>query len=162
MVFIHLALYHLISIYLPVFEQVWFVCLFVCFFRSELASCCNAVHNFIASQNNTPLGSNMSYEVDSKKTILITEDIFRMLPVVRTVSLPVIVITVSYILWNSNRAALFLWKSPFTLYAFPHSLCVTSFLAFLCQWYRHEQHLIDLIVGRVTAEPKLLPVVAVS
>ncbi|XP_054672672.1 alpha-2,8-sialyltransferase 8F isoform X2 [Grus americana] len=50
-------------------------------FRSELASCCDAVHNFIASQNNTPLGSNMSYEVDSKKTILITEDIFKMLPV---------------------------------------------------------------------------------
>ncbi|XP_068790752.1 alpha-2,8-sialyltransferase 8F isoform X3 [Struthio camelus] len=48
--------------------------------RSELASCCDAVHNFIASQNNTPLGSNMSYEVDNKKTILITEDIFRMLP----------------------------------------------------------------------------------
>uniref|UniRef100_A0A8C3GPF4 ST8 alpha-N-acetyl-neuraminide alpha-2,8-sialyltransferase 6 n=1 Tax=Cairina moschata TaxID=8855 RepID=A0A8C3GPF4_CAIMO len=50
-------------------------------FRSELASCCDAAHNFIASQNNTPLGSNMSYEVDSKKTILITEDIYRMLPV---------------------------------------------------------------------------------
>ncbi|NXU63017.1 SIA8F sialyltransferase, partial [Horornis vulcanius] len=49
--------------------------------RSELASCCDAVHNFIASQNNSPLGSNMSYEVDSKKTILITEDIFKMLPV---------------------------------------------------------------------------------
>ncbi|XP_017672695.1 PREDICTED: alpha-2,8-sialyltransferase 8F isoform X3 [Lepidothrix coronata] len=29
----------------------------------------------------SPLGSNMSYEVDSKKTILITEDIFKMLPV---------------------------------------------------------------------------------
>ncbi|XP_006119557.1 alpha-2,8-sialyltransferase 8F isoform X1 [Pelodiscus sinensis] len=49
-------------------------------FRSELASCCDAVHNLIASQNNTLLGSNMSYEVDNKKTILITEDIFRMLP----------------------------------------------------------------------------------
>ncbi|NXQ69412.1 SIA8F sialyltransferase, partial [Quiscalus mexicanus] len=48
--------------------------------RSELASCCDAVHNFIASQNNSPLGSNMSYEVDSKKTILITQDIFKMLP----------------------------------------------------------------------------------
>ncbi|RMC04934.1 hypothetical protein DUI87_18110 [Hirundo rustica rustica] len=48
---------------------------------SELASCCDAVHNFIASQNNSPLGSNMSYEVDSRKTILITEDIFKMLPV---------------------------------------------------------------------------------
>ncbi|XP_014427219.1 alpha-2,8-sialyltransferase 8F isoform X2 [Pelodiscus sinensis] len=48
--------------------------------RSELASCCDAVHNLIASQNNTLLGSNMSYEVDNKKTILITEDIFRMLP----------------------------------------------------------------------------------
>ncbi|NXC15913.1 SIA8F sialyltransferase, partial [Corythaeola cristata] len=73
--------------------------------RSELASCCDAVHNFIASQNNTPLRSNMSYEVDSKKTILITEDIFKMLPVVRTVSLPVIIIAVSYIFWVSNRAA---------------------------------------------------------
>ncbi|CAM5112397.1 unnamed protein product [Natator depressus] len=49
-------------------------------FRLELASCCDAVHNFIASQNNTALGSNMSYEVDNKKTLLITEDIFRMLP----------------------------------------------------------------------------------
>uniref|UniRef100_A0A670IW59 ST8 alpha-N-acetyl-neuraminide alpha-2,8-sialyltransferase 6 n=1 Tax=Podarcis muralis TaxID=64176 RepID=A0A670IW59_PODMU len=47
---------------------------------SQLASCCDAAHNFIASQNNTPLGSNMSYEVDNKKTIHITEDIFRMLP----------------------------------------------------------------------------------
>ncbi|XP_029139016.1 alpha-2,8-sialyltransferase 8F [Protobothrops mucrosquamatus] len=49
-------------------------------FRAELASCCDAVHNFIASQNNTPLGSNMTYEVDNKKTIHITEDIFQMLP----------------------------------------------------------------------------------
>ncbi|XP_034257870.1 alpha-2,8-sialyltransferase 8F [Pantherophis guttatus] len=49
-------------------------------FRAELASCCDAMHNFVASQNNTPLGSNMSYEVDNKKTIHITEDIFQMLP----------------------------------------------------------------------------------
>ncbi|XP_042331040.1 alpha-2,8-sialyltransferase 8F isoform X2 [Sceloporus undulatus] len=49
-------------------------------FRSELTSCCDAAHNFIASQNNTPLGSNMSYEVDNKKTIHISEEIFRMLP----------------------------------------------------------------------------------
>lgn len=49
----------------------------------------------------------MSYEVDSKKTILITEDIFKMLPVVRTVSLAVIIIVVSYVFWVGNRAALF-------------------------------------------------------
>ncbi|XP_029444618.1 alpha-2,8-sialyltransferase 8F [Rhinatrema bivittatum] len=49
-------------------------------FRSELASCCNAVHNFIVSQNNTLLGSNMTYEVESKRNILIAENIFRMLP----------------------------------------------------------------------------------
>ncbi|XP_019388043.1 PREDICTED: alpha-2,8-sialyltransferase 8F [Crocodylus porosus] len=49
-------------------------------FRSELTSCCDAAHNFIASQNNTPLGSNLSYEVDHKKVIHITKDIFRMLP----------------------------------------------------------------------------------
>ncbi|KAJ6666679.1 hypothetical protein lerEdw1_020403 [Lerista edwardsae] len=49
-------------------------------FKSELASCCDAVHNFIASQNNIPLGINMTYEADNTKTILITEDILRMLP----------------------------------------------------------------------------------
>ncbi|XP_030045792.1 alpha-2,8-sialyltransferase 8F [Microcaecilia unicolor] len=49
-------------------------------FRLELSSCCNAVRNFIVSQNNTLLGSNMRYEVDSKRNILIAENIFRMLP----------------------------------------------------------------------------------
>nr|XP_033790187.1 alpha-2,8-sialyltransferase 8F [Geotrypetes seraphini] len=49
-------------------------------FRLELASCCNAVHNFIVSQKNTFLGSNMSYEVESKRNILIAENIFKMLP----------------------------------------------------------------------------------
>ncbi|XP_069504449.1 alpha-2,8-sialyltransferase 8F isoform X2 [Ambystoma mexicanum] len=49
-------------------------------FRSKLASCCNAVNNFIVSQNNTSLGSNMSYEVDTKKNIVISETIFKMLP----------------------------------------------------------------------------------
>uniref|UniRef100_A0A8D0GPR9 ST8 alpha-N-acetyl-neuraminide alpha-2,8-sialyltransferase 6 n=1 Tax=Sphenodon punctatus TaxID=8508 RepID=A0A8D0GPR9_SPHPU len=49
-------------------------------FRSELASCCDAAHNFVSSHNNTPLESYMSYEVDNKKTIHITEEIFRMLP----------------------------------------------------------------------------------
>ncbi|XP_061443129.1 alpha-2,8-sialyltransferase 8F isoform X1 [Rhineura floridana] len=57
-------------------------------FRSELASCCDAVHNFIASQNNTPLGSNMSYEVDNKKNIHITEEIFRMLPQLQPLDYP--------------------------------------------------------------------------
>lgn len=55
----------------------------------------------------------MSYEVDSRKTILITEDIFKMLPVVRTVSLLVIVITVSYIYFGLVIEMLwFLWKRP--------------------------------------------------
>ncbi|XP_069067646.1 alpha-2,8-sialyltransferase 8F [Pleurodeles waltl] len=49
-------------------------------FRSKLASCCNAVQNFIVSQNNTSLGSNMTYEVDNKKNITISETIFKMLP----------------------------------------------------------------------------------
>ncbi|XP_073485822.1 alpha-2,8-sialyltransferase 8F isoform X2 [Aquarana catesbeiana] len=49
-------------------------------FRLYLSSCCNAVNNFIVSQNNTSLGSNITYEVESKKNILIAEDIYKMLP----------------------------------------------------------------------------------
>ncbi|KAK2105286.1 Alpha-2,8-sialyltransferase 8F [Saguinus oedipus] len=30
--------------------------------RAKLASCCDAVQNFVVSQNNTPVGTNMSYE----------------------------------------------------------------------------------------------------
>lgn len=50
--------------------------------RAKLASCCAAVQNFIVSQNNTPAGTNMSYEVESKNEILIRENIFNMFPVV--------------------------------------------------------------------------------
>uniref|UniRef100_A0A8C5WLE7 ST8 alpha-N-acetyl-neuraminide alpha-2,8-sialyltransferase 6 n=1 Tax=Leptobrachium leishanense TaxID=445787 RepID=A0A8C5WLE7_9ANUR len=49
-------------------------------FRLYLSSCCNAVNNFIVSQNNTALGSNITYEVETRKNILITEDIYRMFP----------------------------------------------------------------------------------
>ncbi|XP_013371014.1 PREDICTED: alpha-2,8-sialyltransferase 8F [Chinchilla lanigera] len=50
-------------------------------FRAKLASCCDAVQNFVVSQNNTPVGTNMSYEVESKKEIPIRESIFQMFPV---------------------------------------------------------------------------------
>uniref|UniRef100_A0A8D2DEX4 ST8 alpha-N-acetyl-neuraminide alpha-2,8-sialyltransferase 6 n=1 Tax=Sciurus vulgaris TaxID=55149 RepID=A0A8D2DEX4_SCIVU len=50
-------------------------------FRAKLASCCDAIQNFVVSQNNTPVGTNMSYEVESKKMIPIRENIFQMLPV---------------------------------------------------------------------------------
>uniref|UniRef100_H0X9A9 ST8 alpha-N-acetyl-neuraminide alpha-2,8-sialyltransferase 6 n=2 Tax=Otolemur garnettii TaxID=30611 RepID=H0X9A9_OTOGA len=50
-------------------------------FRAKLASCCDAVQNFVVSQNNTPVGTNMSYEVESKKEIPIRENIFHMFPV---------------------------------------------------------------------------------
>ncbi|KAM5283978.1 alpha-2,8-sialyltransferase 8F isoform 1-T1 [Hipposideros larvatus] len=50
-------------------------------FRAELTSCCDAVQNLIVSQNNTPVGTNMSYEVESKNKILIRENIFSMFPV---------------------------------------------------------------------------------
>ncbi|KAM6215734.1 alpha-2,8-sialyltransferase 8F [Rhynchocyon petersi] len=49
-------------------------------FRAELGSCCDAVENFVVSQNNTPVGTNMSYEVESKTRIQIGENIFNMLP----------------------------------------------------------------------------------
>ncbi|XP_023079037.1 alpha-2,8-sialyltransferase 8F isoform X1 [Piliocolobus tephrosceles] len=50
-------------------------------FRAKLASCCDAVQNFVVSQNNTPVGTNMSYEVESKKEIPIKKNIFHMFPV---------------------------------------------------------------------------------
>lgn len=72
-----------IIILISLLNSLYWSFIFIMNFRAELASCCDAMHNFIASQNNTPLGSNMSYEVDNKKTIHITEDIFQMLPEVR-------------------------------------------------------------------------------
>ncbi|XP_055449805.1 alpha-2,8-sialyltransferase 8F [Psammomys obesus] len=50
-------------------------------FRAKLTSCCDAVQNFVVSQNNTPVGTNISYEVESKSQILIRENIFHMFPV---------------------------------------------------------------------------------
>ncbi|XP_072507732.1 alpha-2,8-sialyltransferase 8F isoform X1 [Notamacropus eugenii] len=49
-------------------------------FRSKLASCCDATHNLVISQNNTPLGSNMTYETE-RASFPIEKGIFRMLPV---------------------------------------------------------------------------------
>ncbi|KAL6069279.1 hypothetical protein STEG23_019738 [Scotinomys teguina] len=50
-------------------------------YREKLASCCGAVQNFVVSQNNTPLGTNMSYEVENKGQIPIRENLFHMFPV---------------------------------------------------------------------------------
>ncbi|XP_037693309.1 LOW QUALITY PROTEIN: alpha-2,8-sialyltransferase 8F [Choloepus didactylus] len=50
-------------------------------FRAQLASCCGAVQNSVVSQNNTPVGTNLSYEVERRKGIQIGESIFGMLPV---------------------------------------------------------------------------------
>ncbi|XP_052582787.1 alpha-2,8-sialyltransferase 8F [Peromyscus californicus insignis] len=50
-------------------------------FRAKLASCCDAVQSFVVSQNNTPLGTNMSYEVENKRQIPIRENLFHMFPV---------------------------------------------------------------------------------
>ncbi|XP_055003024.1 alpha-2,8-sialyltransferase 8F isoform X1 [Sorex araneus] len=49
-------------------------------FRAKLASCCDAVQNFIVSQSNTPVGTNMSFEVESKFQFLIKQSIFDMFP----------------------------------------------------------------------------------
>uniref|UniRef100_A0A7N4PFU7 ST8 alpha-N-acetyl-neuraminide alpha-2,8-sialyltransferase 6 n=1 Tax=Sarcophilus harrisii TaxID=9305 RepID=A0A7N4PFU7_SARHA len=48
--------------------------------RSKLVSCCDATHNLVISQNNTPLGSNISYEAE-RASFPIEKGIFRMLPV---------------------------------------------------------------------------------
>ncbi|XP_058153889.1 alpha-2,8-sialyltransferase 8F [Dasypus novemcinctus] len=49
-------------------------------FRAELASCCDAAQNSVVSRNNTPVGTNLTYEVESQKGIRISERVFRMLP----------------------------------------------------------------------------------
>ncbi|XP_059828149.1 alpha-2,8-sialyltransferase 8F-like isoform X3 [Hypanus sabinus] len=48
--------------------------------RSQLQKCCNASKNFVITQLNTPLGTNVSYAVGSKNKITITKDIFDLIP----------------------------------------------------------------------------------
>ncbi|ERE77457.1 alpha-2,8-sialyltransferase 8F-like protein [Cricetulus griseus] len=50
-------------------------------FRAKLSSCCDAMQYFVVSQNNTPVGTNLSYEAESTKQIPIRENIFHMFPV---------------------------------------------------------------------------------
>ncbi|XP_072910699.1 alpha-2,8-sialyltransferase 8F-like [Hemitrygon akajei] len=48
--------------------------------RSQLQKCCNTSKNFIITQVNTPVDTNISYAVESKKKITITKDIFDLIP----------------------------------------------------------------------------------
>jgi len=106
----------------------------------------------------------MSYEVDSKKTILITEDVFKMLPVVRTVSLPVIIIGVLCIFGVSNRAPLFdsSGRDPSPVVCTSSFPLSDLFFSLPLQWWRCGQGIIDHIVGRVATEHKLQPGLAAS
>ncbi|XP_077010759.1 alpha-2,8-sialyltransferase 8F [Tamandua tetradactyla] len=49
-------------------------------FRAELASCCDAAHNAVVSRDNTPVGTNLSYEVETRRGVQVGESIFGMLP----------------------------------------------------------------------------------
>ncbi|XP_067852262.1 alpha-N-acetylneuraminide alpha-2,8-sialyltransferase-like [Heptranchias perlo] len=49
-------------------------------FRSQLEKCCNATQNFIVTQVNTPLGTNLGYDAESKRILKITENIFELIP----------------------------------------------------------------------------------
>ncbi|XP_059494657.1 uncharacterized protein LOC125466311 isoform X3 [Stegostoma tigrinum] len=49
-------------------------------FRSELKQCCNSADNFIVTQKNTPVGTELTYEGEPKRKIKITEQIFRLFP----------------------------------------------------------------------------------
>ncbi|XP_059827433.1 alpha-2,8-sialyltransferase 8F-like [Hypanus sabinus] len=48
--------------------------------RSRLQKCCNASKNFIITQLNTPMGTNISYAGRSKKKFTITKNIFDLIP----------------------------------------------------------------------------------
>ncbi|XP_048470377.1 alpha-2,8-sialyltransferase 8F-like [Rhincodon typus] len=49
-------------------------------FRSELKQCCNSADNFVVTQKNTPVGTELTYEGEPKRKIKITEQIFRLFP----------------------------------------------------------------------------------
>ncbi|XP_072909056.1 alpha-2,8-sialyltransferase 8F-like isoform X1 [Hemitrygon akajei] len=48
--------------------------------RSRLQKCCNASQNFIVTQDNSPLGTNISYSAEPRRTFKITEDVVNLLP----------------------------------------------------------------------------------
>ncbi|XP_043530790.1 P43 5S RNA-binding protein-like isoform X2 [Chiloscyllium plagiosum] len=48
--------------------------------RSELKQCCNCTYNFVVTQKNTPLGTELTYEVEPKRKIKITPQIFALFP----------------------------------------------------------------------------------
>ncbi|XP_062898456.1 alpha-2,8-sialyltransferase 8F-like [Mobula hypostoma] len=48
--------------------------------RSQLQKCCNASQNFIVTQDNSPLGTNISYSAEPRRIFKITEDIVNLLP----------------------------------------------------------------------------------
>uniref|UniRef100_UPI00398F7585 alpha-2,8-sialyltransferase 8F-like n=1 Tax=Pristiophorus japonicus TaxID=55135 RepID=UPI00398F7585 len=48
--------------------------------RSELEKCCNATQNFVVTQVNTPLGTNLSFDAEPKRIMRITEDILKLIP----------------------------------------------------------------------------------
>ncbi|XP_060704896.1 alpha-2,8-sialyltransferase 8F-like [Hemiscyllium ocellatum] len=49
-------------------------------FRSELKQCCNCTYNFVVTQKNTPLGTELTYEVEPKRKIKITPQTFALFP----------------------------------------------------------------------------------
>ncbi|XP_062898457.1 alpha-2,8-sialyltransferase 8F-like [Mobula hypostoma] len=48
--------------------------------RSQLQKCCNASQNFIVTQDNSPLGTNISYSAEPQRIFKITEDVVNLLP----------------------------------------------------------------------------------
>ncbi|XP_068128140.1 alpha-2,8-sialyltransferase 8F-like isoform X2 [Hyperolius riggenbachi] len=48
--------------------------------KQEFKKCCNTSHMLLVSQDNTPLGHNLRYEVSQNKAVKVTESIHRMLP----------------------------------------------------------------------------------
>ncbi|XP_051872142.1 alpha-2,8-sialyltransferase 8F-like [Pristis pectinata] len=47
---------------------------------SQLEKCCNATKNFIVTQDNAPLGTNLSYNAEPKRIFKITKDVVDLLP----------------------------------------------------------------------------------
>ncbi|XP_069501291.1 alpha-2,8-sialyltransferase 8F-like isoform X1 [Ambystoma mexicanum] len=47
-------------------------------YRRRLAQCCNASHQLIVTQENSPVGHTMSYETDAKRKVKVTDEMFQL------------------------------------------------------------------------------------
>lgn len=56
------------------------VFLLVLFFRSLLGKSCNAISNAVLTQDNSPIGTNITYDANTKRKKEVTTSLFSLFP----------------------------------------------------------------------------------